>query len=96
MPDDMYVIHVKYVIFDIFALYGALTYTMCKYFNMDVKRSVMTLENHVKNTKLLFVELNMEILCAIYVNMGVNRSVRTSGMQQTILSMIQHFIILYR
>ena len=39
MPDVMYVIYVKY---DIFDMYGALTYTICMYVNMGVKRRVRT------------------------------------------------------
>ena len=53
MPDVMFVIYVKYGIYDIFDMYGALTYTIC-----------------------------------MYVNMGVKRSVRTSGMQPTILNIL--------
>ena len=51
MPDLMY------VIYDIFDMYGALTYAIC-----------------------------------MYVNMGVKRSVRTSGMQPTILDILQNCV----
>ena len=40
MPDVIDVRNVIYVIYD---MYGALTYTTCMYVNMGVKRSVMTL-----------------------------------------------------
>ena len=50
MPDDIDVRNVIYVIYDIYDMNGALTYIIC-----------------------------------MYVNMGVKRSIRTSGMQQTIL-----------
>ena len=39
MPDVIDVRNVLYVIYD---MYGALTYTICMYVNMGVKRSVMT------------------------------------------------------
>ena len=57
MPDVMYVKYVKYVKYVIFDMYGALTYTIC-----------------------------------MYVNMGVKRSVRTSGMQPTILDILQNCV----
>ena len=50
MPDVIYVRYVMYNICDIYDMYGSLTYTIC-----------------------------------IYVNIGVKRRVRTSGMQPTIL-----------
>ena len=55
MIDVMYVIYVIYDIYDINDMYGALTYTIC-----------------------------------MYVNMGVKRSVRTSGMQPTILYILHN------
>ena len=54
--DVICVIFVIYVIYDIHDIYGALTYTIC-----------------------------------MYVNMGVKRSVRTSGMQPTILDILHNY-----
>ena len=42
MPDVIDVINVIYVINDIYDLYVALTYTICRYVNIGVKRSVWT------------------------------------------------------
>ena len=42
MPDVIDVRNVKYVIFDMYDMYGTLTYTICMYVNMGVKRSVGT------------------------------------------------------
>ena len=55
-PDGIDVRTVIYVIYDIYEMYGALTYTIC-----------------------------------MYVNMGVKRSVRTSGIQQIILNILQKY-----
>ena len=42
MPDVVYVIYVIYDIYDIYDINGALTYIICMYVNMGVKRSVRT------------------------------------------------------
>ena len=42
MPDDIDVRIVINVIYDMFDMYGALTYTICMYVNMGVKRSIGT------------------------------------------------------
>ena len=42
MPDGIDVSNVLYVIYDIFDMYGAPTYTIFIYVNMGVKRSVGT------------------------------------------------------
>ena len=44
MPD---VIDVTNVLYDIYDMYGALTYTICMYVNMVVKISVRTSGMHV-------------------------------------------------
>ena len=54
MPDGIDVRNFIYVIYDIYDMHSALTYTIC-----------------------------------MYVNMGVKRSVRTSGMQPTLVDIIQ-------
>ena len=58
MPDIIDVRNVIYVIYDKYDMYGALTYTIC-----------------------------------MYVNMGLKRSVRTSGMQPTILDFLHKCVL---
>ena len=53
----IYVRNVIYVIYEIYDMNGALTYSIC-----------------------------------MYVNMGVKRSVRTSGMQPTILNILHKYV----
>ena len=44
MPDDIDVVFVINEIYDIYDMYGALTYTICMYVHMGVKRNVLRID----------------------------------------------------